>query len=1167
MAAIICVDEKECVVCNSCVKACPVNDANISYITEQGIKIKIDDQKCLACGECVKACVHKARSFKDDCERFFEDLANGEIINIIVAPAIKVGLKDEWMQILTWLRTVGVQKIYDVSFGADICTWGHVKLFHENPNQNIIGQNCAAIVNYVLKHKHQLIDRLSPIQSPMGCTAILMKKYDHINGKIGAISPCAAKKDEFTQTGLVDYNITITRLKKYMIKRGINLSAYEKKFEFDSEQGVLGAMYPKPGGLKENLTYYLGSDLNVVSYEGPKMVYKILDSYEHEDVEVLPHVFDVLNCDLGCNIGLGTNRNRSFLAINTLMNTISAKAYAKVKARGDRKNNKGQQLQIFEDRFDLDDFIRKYKPIITKEYHYNEADLEKIYIELGKHTQKQRQHDCHSCGYDSCEKMVIAIASGINIEDNCIEKIRNDNEKREQELNNTLRSVEQKTIEAEDAARAKADFLANMSHEMRTPMNAIVGMTELMLQSDLSGLNLEYASTIKASSTSLLTIINDILDFSKIDAGKLRIFDLEYNLCSLVNDTVNMINTRLITKNLSLLVELNSKIPTILIGDEIRIRQILTNLLNNAVKFTEKGFIKLSVDFEPVEKDSILLKIDVEDTGIGVKPEDEHKLFEEFRQVDTKRNRNIQGAGLGLAICKQLSNLMGGEISFKSKYGEGSTFSVVLKQKVEVWEPSASVKNRQRVKILIFEPNVYYAESLERILRTLEVHATMCKNLEIFKQKLNTKSYSHIFFDMSKGIEVIQDKSIKTHQAIKIAMMSLNDYMVDEIDEDIRFLHKPLLSIAIAEMLNGVQNYQEGIAEKSTKYFSAPDAKVLVVDDNLVNLKVATGLIKPYEVQIDTALSGMEAVQKLRRGKVYDIIFMDHMMPELDGIDTVKIIRSMDKEYFKKVPIIALTANAVGNAKQMFLDNGMDDFLSKPIELTKLNYMLKKWLPKDKVAKYASQEATIHSSISEIFIPEIMPSILGIDTKAGIRTCLGNIENYKMLLKTFLLGGRMNSEKIKGYYYSKLDVSFTTEVHAIKSAAKSIGAHELSELAKELEEAGKKLDYSVIDSKIQTFISLYERILNGIHAALDEDNGVTHTHKQEQVLQKEEVLDYIESIKEALEAFNSGEATRIIDELQNYTLNTTVEEVLSDIKELMILFEYDKALGKIEKLN
>lgn len=1179
MSSIICVDEKQCVVCNSCVRACPVNDANISYQTEDGIKIKINEQRCLACGECVKACVHKARSFKDDCERFFEDLINGEEIHLIAAPAIKIGLKDEWIQVLNWLKSMGVRKVYDVALGADICVWGHVKILYEKPDYAMISQPCAAIVNYVLKHKHELIDKLSPIQSPMACTAILMKKYDHLSGKIAAISPCAAKKDEFMQTGLIDYNITISRLKKYISKMGVSLPVYDENFKFDGSEGLLGAVFPKPGGLKENLNYYLGSDLNVVSYEGAKTVYKILDKYNEEDKTSIPNVFDVLNCDLGCNMGLGTNRNRSFLEINTLMNGISANA--RLRTKKDRETNKLTQLEIFEERFQLEDFIRKYVPIMTEEHAYNEEDLESIYIKLGKYSEKQRQHDCHSCGYDSCKEMAVAIAKGINVYDNCVEKIRFDNERRQQELskmllesemlteqlNHTLRSVEQKTIEVEEAARAKSDFLANMSHEIRTPMNAIIGMTELMLQSELSGMNLEYASTIKASSTALLTIINDILDFSKIDAGKLEIFELEYNLSSLINDTVNMINTRLITKNISFLVEFDHTIPMLLIGDEIRIRQILTNLLNNAVKFTGKGFVKLTVHYEPIENDGVLLKIDVEDTGIGIKPEDEYKLFEEFRQVDTRRNRNIQGAGLGLAICKQLSHLMGGEISVKSQYGVGSTFSITLKQGVESWQASAVVKTPGDIKALAFEPNLYYSASLDRMLNALGVNTVICNDSDLFRQKIRTGSYTHLFFDMSRGFNVIQEETQYVQNAVKIAMMSLNDYMVDDIKEDIRFLHKPLLSFAVAEMLNGMQNTSLIHSEKPDRFFLAPEAKILIVDDNLVNLKVASGLMKPYGVQIDTALSGIEAVQKLRRSTSYDIIFMDHMMPELDGIDTVKIIRSMDNEYFRQVPIIALTANAVGDAKQMFLDNGMDDFLSKPIELTKLNYMMKRWIPKEKIMKYPAKEENSHTSIAEILTSGEMPEIEDIDVAAGLKTCGNDEASYRVLLNTFLLSGRIDLVKIKEYYQNKETGLLTIAVHAVKSAANSIGAHELYDWAKRLEEAGKKLDGQMIAENIDNFLELYEKVLDAILKALGQEMDFHTVLKDSGPLSQEETKRYTKEIQNALENFDVDEAVKCIDAMQEYAMCTAFEEQLGVVKELILLYEYDKAIEALRVLK
>lgn len=424
--SVIKVDKEKCVGCNACVRACPVGDANIAVMDEEGqLRIMIDDEKCIRCGECVRVCSHGSRGYEDDIDAFFADLMRGEEIAMIVAPAVKVAFDGNWRHVLQWLRNQGIQKIYDVSFGADICTWAHLRYLERNPGTKVVSQPCAAVVNYVLRHRQEMISHLSPIHSPMLCLATYIKKVLGYRGKIAALSPCIAKMDEFRDTGLVDYNVTMRHLKYYFDSEGVELPKINiySEFEFDDERGMEGAIYPKPGGLMRNLLLH-DPNMSVITSEGPDKLYRELDEYMEQKREYLPDVFDVLNCENGCNSGpaIGVEYQRFFM--NHVMHDVEV--YTQKKRMEESKNTKRRKKECenkrfaeFDRRLVLEDYIRTYTPHANKAVQISESQIQEAFAELGKTTDMQKNFDCHACGYSSCREMAIALARGINVKENC----------------------------------------------------------------------------------------------------------------------------------------------------------------------------------------------------------------------------------------------------------------------------------------------------------------------------------------------------------------------------------------------------------------------------------------------------------------------------------------------------------------------------------------------------------------------------------------------------------------------------------------------------------------------------------------------------------------------------------------------------------------------------
>ncbi|MDR2583159.1 MAG: response regulator [Fibromonadaceae bacterium] len=494
----------------------------------------------------------------------------------------------------------------------------------------------------------------------------------------------------------------------------------------------------------------------------------------------------------------------------------------------------------------------------------------------------------------------------------------------------------QKIIEeVQKASNAKSIFLARMSHEVRTPMNAIMGLVELSARENLSEQMLKYMLSIKKASDNLLSIINDILDFSKIESGKLEIMPAEYDVSSLIHDIINITQIKTIESEIHFIVDIDSNIPNKLIGDEVRIRQILLNILDNAFKYTSEGFVSITMSKKTQNNNTLLLGIEVTDTGDGIKQEDIGKIFE---------------TGLGLTITKNLCEAMGGGISVESVYEKGSTFTIIIPQLiVEQCEKIASVQNSDKKKILLYEKNDIYANSIIKTLGDLSVECMRVANYNIFCTELK-KSYSFVF--VSADI-FAQAKKTAWALGVEPNFVIIKKFNDNAYEKYAKTLILPTHAISIANILNETNdgaNLEENFDESRT--FVTTDVRVLIVDDISINLMVAEGLMSAYMMHIDTCTNGKAAIEKIKNTK-YDIVFMDHMMPELDGIETTRIIRKISGEYFANLPIIALTANAVSGMRNMFLQSGMNDLLTKPIELPKLNEILDKWIPSNKKSKYA----------------------------------------------------------------------------------------------------------------------------------------------------------------------------------------------------------------------
>jgi signal transduction histidine kinase/CheY-like chemotaxis protein/HPt (histidine-containing phosphotransfer) domain-containing protein len=652
-------------------------------------------------------------------------------------------------------------------------------------------------------------------------------------------------------------------------------------------------------------------------------------------------------------------------------------------------------------------------------------------------------------------------------------RLENSNATLEAAVHERTLELEKQTSIALEASRAKSEFLATMSHEIRTPMNAILGISEITMRT--SGLpEIVYANIekVRASGSSLLGIINDILDLSKIESGKLSIDPHDYELPSLINDVVQMNMVRIGSKDIRFTLDADAGLPRRLRGDELRVKQVLNNILSNAFKYTEKGFVRMSVFHKPAvnpaEKD-ITLVFKIADSGQGMKEEDVEKLFDEYSRFNADANRAVEGTGLGMSITGKLVSMMGGTIEVKSEYRRGSVFTVSLPQ--------------------------------EKIGRAVMGEETALK-LENFE-------------------------------------------------------------------LPAGQNERTDITREYMPYGS-----VLVVDDLETNLYVASGLMSPYGLAIDTAGGGEEALEKVRTGKSYDVIFMDHMMPGMDGIETTRKIRDLGY----RGTIVALTANAISGQAERFLSSGFDGFISKPIDTRQLDAALRKWV-KDKHQEGGSLPPG-SSPASRVFLhppqqgdppPASVPGpkaydIPGLDTARGIALTGGSAALYRKVLAAFRKDAEERLPLLREIPGPETLPLFTTYVHALKSALASIGAAGLSVEAAKLEAAGKAGDLGLIGETLPGFVRPLGELAQGIRAALGQEGPDAPAGDSASDPAAADCYPLLTQLAEALKAQDTAAIDRILEELEQSAAGPRLREALEKISDDVLIAEFDAAAGTVENL-
>jgi len=715
------------------------------------------------------------------------------------------------------------------------------------------------------------------------------------------------------------------------------------------------------------------------------------------------------------------------------------------------------------------------------------------------------------------------------------------------EIGNDITLLEETTQKAQAATQAKSEFLANMSHEIRTPMNGIIGMSHLALKTHLDEKQKNYIQKIDNSAKALLGIINDILDFSKIEAGKLNIEKVDFDLYSLIDGVLGLLEFKIHEKNLELIVSYDKDLAQNFHGDSLRIAQILTNFISNAVKFTHQGKVGLYISTPQKNR----VRFEVCDTGIGLTSEQQSKLFQSFSQADGSTTRQYGGTGLGLTIAKQLTELMNGRVWIESEHGKGSRFFFEIELHAnDTAKPLQSFEDKC---VLIIDDDQVWHKTLKSTFERFNIVADCLYDTPSAIEKiLHTDThYDLMLIDWRmphiNGVEAAKQIDLATAHKSKIpTIMMVSSYEQDSIMSDAKaagielFLQKPINPVTLNQQLSNIflgHNQTSGakpMHHPSHDITTLQGSYILLADDNETNREIIIGVLEESGIAIDTAANGQMAVESYQANpNKYELILMDIQMPIMDGYRATQLIRQQNPT----LPIVALTANAMREDIERSLESGMNAHLNKPIDVKKLYGVL---------LKYITPKSEAQSKDSKKTHPVFIPQFDSIDTDIGLAHLLGNEKLYLKVLHNF-------SVDQKGLDLESLDDdTFARTLHTIKGLSANIGAMRLHKISQQLEEDRNSISMELFSKEL-------DRVMDELEKKLPNEIFQEQTNAK-QMIEANIQTTLFEELHEALERMEPLAVQSIIKKIDQYKLPQKTQEFFDNIKELIDNYEFDEAL-------